>query len=676
MARKVSRKEVARRREGKQLHQDPSLGKKTTKSKKKKKKSKADKKKAKETQALSNNNHRKPKTKAKSGSPASLFGPLRKEAKVKQCSLPSPDQPVRASRAQPKSKLEKIQRHRKAFQMSPVATTTNYAGTKRNRPKFELKLPALNAHQTARTYANMPWFNCRDDFTPDTTEDGKDGISVDEDFESSHSKALPIMSKSAVVLPTHQFSPKALQKLSDELQAFAAYVRLRPHEYQAREWLIQHITDLAGTKFTKNKNVAIQCFGSFATPEVCTFYSDVDLALHGVVEAPKLTRFDSSDEQHVEDTTQQEEDRKQAKVQKWRVLLQELQELQDEEKKEYDTALGSRGVELHSFESDFPRKAYSPASIRSEGARHGEQSGSENHVTQSSIPLFELDVAGDEVEQTHLLSDEQVVSAADVNRSCCDGEETGCRVQEIESDDDSADKLENLMASGRGERIFSSVAEGDESPTAQIQGASSIETEDSSDNITVLDTDVGSDQSPVRKRARLSYDQPSHHSTLHVHDDNDLGVSFHSKAPRMQTQVMGPIGDTRKSVLTALRNLGAAMRKSRVIDNVELRRHARVPIITSTSRLGFEADIAIGGHSGTDTSLFASMQVEKYKRYVDCGKPWTELVGEVLTILRYYQFCSCDSLPEDSTSATGSGQTIYWRDWELQALCTFVASRE
>lgn len=40
-----------------------------------------------------------------------------------------------------------------------------------------------------------------------------------------------------------------------------------------------------------------------------------------------------------------------------------------------------------------------------------------------------------------------------------------------------------------------------------------------------------------------------------------------------------------------------------------------VPIINFQSHFGFEADIAMGGHNGTDTSSYASRQVSKFKSF-------------------------------------------------------------
>jgi DNA polymerase sigma len=48
---------------------------------------------------------------------------------------------------------------------------------------------------------------------------------------------------------------------------------------------------------------------------------------------------------------------------------------------------------------------------------------------------------------------------------------------------------------------------------------------------------------------------------------------------------------------------------------VEVRHRAKVPIVTTDTKLGFEADVAVGGHNGADTSQFAASQVAKYQSF-------------------------------------------------------------
>jgi hypothetical protein len=77
---------------------------------------------------------------------------------------------------------------------------------------------------------------------------------------------------------------------------------------------------------------------------------------------------------------------------------------------------------------------------------------------------------------------------------------------------------------------------------------------------------------------------------------------------------LGPLGENRKLVISALMRLSRALWKSSITHTVEVRKHARVPIITTGTHLGFEGDIAMGGHNGADTSQYASSQAKRFKR--------------------------------------------------------------
>ena len=92
-------------------------------------------------------------------------------------------------------------------------------------------------------------------------------------------------------------------------------------------------------------------------------------------------------------------------------------------------------------------------------------------------------------------------------------------------------------------------------------------------------------------------------------ENDDLEVSFvsHASKESVSPPSVGPQGETRKLVLGALKSLGRQLWKSPIIHTVEVRKHARVPIIATGTHLGFEGDIALGGHNGTDTSQYASI---------------------------------------------------------------------
>jgi hypothetical protein len=53
---------------------------------------------------------------------------------------------------------------------------------------------------------------------------------------------------------------------------------------------------------------------------------------------------------------------------------------------------------------------------------------------------------------------------------------------------------------------------------------------------------------------------------------------------------------------------------SKFTHTIECRTKARVPIINRSARMGFEGDIAIGGHNGVDTSMYAKSQAKGFRR--------------------------------------------------------------
>eukprot|EP00536_Pseudo-nitzschia_multiseries_P008256 jgi/Psemu1/197686/e_gw1.208.3.1 len=112
-------------------------------------------------------------------------------------------------------------------------------------------------------------------------------------------------------------------------------------------------------------------------------------------------------------------------------------------------------------------------------------------------------------------------------------------------------------------------------------------------------------------------------------DESEMEVSFvvnggasasanaSANASRKQTtdrdKVVGPTGRTRTLVVRSLFRLTKPLRSfSR---QIHVRSKARVPIINMITNYGFECDIALGGHNGTDTSSYASTQLSRFKSF-------------------------------------------------------------
>ena len=105
-------------------------------------------------------------------------------------------------------------------------------------------------------------------------------------------------------------------------------------------------------------------------------------------------------------------------------------------------------------------------------------------------------------------------------------------------------------------------------------------------------------------------------STKETMDDAMTVSFFASKPPPTSTTTMGPQGHVRIKVVALLATLCNKLRKKSIsramqIQNVTFIKTARVPIIKIQLLSGFNVDIAVGGY-GTDTSLYAAQQIQLY----------------------------------------------------------------
>ena len=363
-------------------------------------------------------------------------------------------------------------------------------------------------------------------------------------------------SQTPIILLTDHLPDHMLVLLDQELDAFASYVRLVDDETAAREHIIQHVTDLAGTLF--GNSLQVQCFGSFATPAIATFASDVDMAMWGVVPLATTNshiRFQQEKNRKLAQANQRE-----SRISKWREAFTELDNAQQEKEQ---SASAKQEEELpHATKEGVPPKSPGKFNSSSElfvldrqGAAElgADEEEIESLLQRTEDDLFQLDTKGDE----HSLegTKKNPIMITEKNEP----------IEVIsDSDDDSADKLEALS-----------------NPYGH-----------------------------VRNRYQ---EVPS--SPWEDDQNDDLEVSFVTNPPSSMIKAPEMDGETRRQVIMSLRSLGRALWKSPVMTKVEVRHRAKVPIVTTDTKLGFEADVAVGGHNGIDTSQFAAAQVKKYRSF-------------------------------------------------------------
>ncbi len=121
--------------------------------------------------------------------------------------------------------------------------------------------------------------------------------------------------RSVANLPTFNIPTELLD---EELMAFAAYVQLTPDEHSAREALVQSLQEVAA-----KQQQEVRVFGSFATPQVCVFSSDIDIALWGAISDPPAAA-PAPTVKAAPSSVQVEQERKRQRIESWRVALAQV----------------------------------------------------------------------------------------------------------------------------------------------------------------------------------------------------------------------------------------------------------------------------------------------------------------------------------------------------------------
>jgi hypothetical protein len=120
------------------------------------------------------------------------------------------------------------------------------------------------------------------------------GVVVDSEAQQQRPSTRTTTHKKRALIPTDNCDPVALQRLSDELLALAHYVRLTSAECAARDALLEHMHHVACKVFGNDPAIHVQdleleVFGSYACRQVCSFRSDIDVALYGAVFSKEST---------------------------------------------------------------------------------------------------------------------------------------------------------------------------------------------------------------------------------------------------------------------------------------------------------------------------------------------------------------------------------------------------
>ena len=557
-------------------------------------------------------------------------------------------------------------------------------------PKMSTDVPSM------RTVA---WHNHRDDHTGMASRNRKDG---DANTENNNGIASPSLMKNRYWY-TKQVPVSALDGLTREMECFAAYVRLRPEEYKARDALIQHIADEAGKKWPEpladEVGAHVMCYGSFATPQVCTYQSDVDLTLWGVVPVPSHTRFGDDDDDDDNNNNDNKEDgnndgtksngcgkesspqkkvtggaqvntakKREERIQKWRDVLEgtdfsgnkmslpetnALEELDnyqsfrsgdgngeiqqgDEARDDVDAGADSKGnnddnekkvddnnVVENKTEETGSALATEPLMLFEIDRDGKDEDGDEDE--NGSDPLSTKGIEAKREQDPERVPDEKPESAkasveertVATENSTASDPSTSLRIGSVEiidlvdddDDDDVKTETKENVASSEKHDVY----------TIEDDSDSDDDTADALENM-----ESRTVHPPAKRRRLVKESLENTDDGDGVGDDAafqeevDPAIRVHTTKTKSSRSARKESNMSKSVIVKTLRQLSKCLRKSALIQphSLEVRANAKVPIVNMRTQFGFEADVGIGGHNGSDTSHFAREQVKRFGRSV------------------------------------------------------------
>lgn len=256
--------------------------------------------------------------------------------------------------------------------------------------EVHLKAAAAAIERTATLDRSSPWLEAQ----------------MANDNENTEQRPLK-RPRSAAGLPTVNLPTEILDP---ELLAFATYVQLTPEEQAARQALVQFLQKVAA-----KQQQEVRVFGSFATPQVCVFMSDIDIALWGAIPDPPAP---VAAVKAAPTPAQLEQERKRKRTESWKQALAQLDAANETVPDAVRHASVGSLAEALSTEKSFEEEA-SPSFVI-------DRVGS---VAELSKPI---------VENTTIAQSSTAAIAHKIASS---------RDSHDESDDDSADKMESYQRS-------------------------------------------------------------------------------------------------------------------------------------------------------------------------------------------------------------------------------------
>ena len=556
--------------------------------------------------------------------------------------------------------------------------------------KFDYKFPLIEGIPLQEfAVMNMPWYRaefqtrftnrrkCSDDwshydgndFNEDENAENRRNLKSELSFNEISDDDGDLANESKLKkYNVHPFSQAALTLLDEEIYSFCTYVRLTKSEINARQILKDSVTKISinlfdndvmnTTNSSSSTNAKVTAFGSFASLDVCTFASDIDLALWGILEQnnvyqqemerKKLCNEKKETKNRIKSTfhlqNQSGRQRRDERIQKWKDALNEVDnkklkkesndEIENETKINGNKANGDEPKSLNNnimstiYGTQTPTNMESMIEIDEQTIKIGDdQLTNPNADTDKS---FKTTLENKDVQSLILGagSDMDISSGSDSDSDSV--EIVKCKFDEstfkdddthVDSDDDdAADKMEQY-GKFKKEKMCEikylpppSPSPSDIWPTSGSDSDScssqEVYLEDENDNIEV--SCFVNDPNSCTKPASLRSSLPQNSK---VTDESSSHSENDKKSKEIKIFSFGPTGKVRELVISLLRKVSKKLWKTGLIQSLHVRHKAKVPIVSLTTHMGIDGDIAIGGQNGMDTSKFASSWIERHDAF-------------------------------------------------------------
>jgi len=606
---------------------------------------------------------------------------------------------------------------------------------------------------------DCPWYNSEildgasSASTPAHRGSKDDSSDSDDEIQnkkqpSRKAKSNSTSNNNTLTLP----SESILSQIDLEIQHFTSYIKLNPTEYKARLSFIEHVTELSIEQFRGNGNynnynnsnsipryqgtdnynntsrynrkrtlseslgdfanqqhqkeqensIHVAPFGSFATQDVCTFASDVDMCLWGVVKGASTSKPQMfiGDNEGTEDNVVGEGEesevvmdstsgcplltessllrtmdaiqaaghditspssKKKKKIKGGKksspsvadgdslFFIDRVGEAQNEDGRDDVEVIDLCDDNTPKDEMDSQEKKSSNQSQPNEANEAAAKRDTEDVDNKASSDFqFVIDKKGvqelggdleeslpmekssrqeeagiDQRDELNADTTQKMDEAKAKDDTNDDDDNSEVIVVDSDSDsDDDADPMAsyynrqdgNSPANNEGRNGAPSSASGsvvlldDDLSSDEEEDAVEDLTQDNSSSSDDEEDEPSSPQTPQKTNEVLELSVTSNKPTLDRRESSSTIVRYADKPS------FGPTGKARTHVVSALLSLTRQLKRSSHVHTIECRSKARVPIINCSTRTGFEGDIAIGGHNGVDTSMYALSQVQRFSR--------------------------------------------------------------